>query len=145
MHITRYSDYCLRTLIFLALQGDRLATIQEVSRSYNISKNHLMKIVYQLSQKGYINSTRGKNGGIRLGRDPEQINLGTLFTEVEQSFSIAECFSSNNRCAITPACHMKKILSEALTAFLAVLGKYTLADLVSPRHQPELIRLLQMP
>lgn len=145
MHITRYSDYCLRTLIFLALQGDRLATIQEVSASYDISKNHLMKIVYQLAQKGYIDSIRGKNGGIRLGRAPGKINLGTLFKEVEQSFAIAECFSSTNRCTITPACHMKKILSEALAAFLAVLDKYTLADLVSPRHRPELIRLLQAP
>lgn len=145
MHITRYSDYCLRTLIFLALQGDRLATIQEVSRSYNISKNHLMKIVYQLGQKGYINSIRGKNGGIRLGRAPEQINLGTLFTDVEQSFAIAECFSTNNSCAITPACHMKKILSDALAAFLAVLHQYTLADLLSSRRQPELIQLLHVP
>lgn len=143
MHITRYTDYCLRTLIFLALQGERLATIQEVSRSYDISRNHLMKIVYHLSQKGYIDSVRGKNGGIRLGLSPEQINLGILFQEMEQNFAIADCFDTNHRCAITPACHMKRILTDAMAAFLSVLHQYTLADLVPPRQQPELIRLLQ--
>lgn len=143
MHITRYTDYCLRTLIFLALQGDRLATIQEVSHSYDISRNHLMKIVYHLGQKGYISSVRGKNGGIRLGLSPEQINLGILFQEMEQSFAIADCFDADHRCAIMPACHMKRILNEAMTAFLAVLHRYTLADLVPPQRQPELIQLLQ--
>ncbi|MCK7546574.1 RrF2 family transcriptional regulator [Marinobacter koreensis] len=144
MHITRYTDYSLRVLIYLAVQGDELATIQEIADSYDISKNHLMKVVHQLNKKGYIETIRGKKGGMRLHMAPEEINIGILVRETEQDLNIVECFSSKNACRITPVCGLKSMLGEALTAFLAVLDKYTLADVIQDRHRPQLLRLLQI-
>ncbi|AZT84982.1 Rrf2 family transcriptional regulator [Marinobacter sp. NP-4(2019)] len=144
MHITRYTDYSMRVLIYLAVQGDRLATIQEIADSYDISKNHLMKVVHQLNKKGYIETIRGKKGGIRLHMAPEDINIGVLVRETEQDMSIVECFSSNNACRITPVCGLKSMFAEALKAFLETLDKYTLADVVQNQHRPQLLRLLQI-
>ncbi len=144
MHITRYTDYSLRVLIYLAAEGDRLATIQEIADSYEISKNHLMKVVHQLNKKGYIETTRGKKGGMRLHRAPEDINIGILVRETEQDLNIVECFSSRNACKITPVCGLKSMFGEALEAFLKVLDQYTLADIVHSKHQSQLRRLLQI-
>ncbi|BES72782.1 nitric oxide-sensing transcriptional repressor NsrR [Marinobacter nanhaiticus D15-8W] len=144
MHITRYTDYSLRVLIYLALQQDRLATIQEIADSYDISKNHLMKVVHQLTLKGYIESIRGKNGGLRLHRRPDDINIGVLVRETEQDLNLVECFSSKNKCCITPVCGLKNILAEALMAFLETLDQYTLADVLPDRQKPQLLRLLQI-
>lgn len=144
MHITRYTDYSLRVLIYLALQQERLATIQEIATSYDISKNHLMKVVHQLTLKGYIESVRGKNGGLRLHRRPEDINIGVLVRETEQDMNLVECFSDQNQCCITPVCGLKNILAEALRAFLDTLDQYTLADILPERQKPQLLRLLQI-
>ncbi|TVT32626.1 RrF2 family transcriptional regulator [Marinobacter vinifirmus] len=144
MHIIRYTDYSLRVLIYLAEQGDRLATIQEIADSYEISKNHLMKVVHQLNKKGYIETVRGKKGGMRLHMSPDEINVGILVRETEQDLSIVECLSSNNACKITPVCGLKHMFSEALNAFLDVLDKYTLADVIRDQHRPQLVRLLQI-
>jgi len=144
MHITRYTDYSLRVLIYLALQQERLATIQQIADSYDISKNHLMKVVHQLTLKGYIESVRGKNGGLRLHRRPEDINIGVLVRETEQDMNLVECFSSDNQCCITPVCGLKNILAEALRAFLNTLDQYTLADILTERQKPQLLRLLQI-
>lgn len=144
MHITRYTDYSLRVLIYLAVQEERLATIQEISDSYDISKNHLMKVVHQLNLKGYIESVRGKNGGLRLHRRPEDINIGVLVRETEPDMALVECFSDNNKCCITPVCGLKNVLSEALQAFLNTLDGYTLADILPERQKPQLLRLLQI-
>ncbi|MCR8913186.1 Rrf2 family transcriptional regulator [Marinobacter panjinensis] len=144
MHITRYTDYSLRVLIYLAVQGDELATIQEIADSYDISKNHLMKVVHQLNKKGYIETVRGKKGGMRLQMAPADINVGILVRETEQDLNIVECFSSKNACRITPVCGLKTMLGEALTAFLETLDKYTLADVIQDQHRPQLLRLLQI-
>lgn len=144
MHITRYTDYSLRVLIYLAVQGDRLATIQEIADSYDISKNHLMKVVHQLNKKGYIETIRGKKGGMRLHMAPSDINIGILVRETEQDLSIMECFSAKNACKITPVCGLKSMFGEALKAFLEVLDKYTLADVIQDQHRPQLLRLLQI-
>ncbi|MEQ9546803.1 MAG: Rrf2 family transcriptional regulator [Marinobacter sp.] len=144
MHITRYTDYSMRVLIYLAVQSDRLATIQEIADSYDISKNHLMKVVHQLNKKGYIETIRGKKGGIRLHLAPEEINVGVLVRETEQDMNIVECFSSGNACRITPVCGLKSMFAEALKAFLETLDKYTLADVVQSQHRPQLLRLLQI-
>lgn len=144
MHITRYTDYSIRVLIYLASEGDRLATIQEIADSYDISKNHLMKVVHQLNKKGYIETIRGKKGGMRLHRDPRDINIGILVRETEQDLSIVECFSSKNNCRITPVCGLKSMFGEALKAFLEVLDRYTLADVIKDQHRPQLLRLLQI-
>lgn len=144
MHITRYTDYSLRVLIYLALQQERLATIQQIADSYDISKNHLMKVVHQLTLKGYVESVRGKNGGLRLHRRPEDINIGVLVRETEQDMNLVECFSNDNQCCITPVCGLKKILAEALQTFLDTLDQYTLADILPQRQKPQLLRLLQI-
>ncbi|MGO1693824.1 MAG: RrF2 family transcriptional regulator [Marinobacter sp.] len=144
MHITRYTDYSLRVLMYLALQGDRLATIQEIADSYEISKNHLMKVVHQLNKKGYIETVRGKKGGMRLHMTPDEINIGILVRETEHDLSIVECHSSKNACKITPVCGLKSVFGEALQAFLAVLDKYTLKDIMKDQHKPQLLRLLQI-
>ena len=144
MHITRYTDYSLRVLIYLAAEGDRLATIQEIADSYDISKNHLMKVVHQLNKKGYIETIRGKKGGMRLHMAPQDINIGILVRVTEQDLSIVECFSSKNACKITPVCGLKSMFGEALKAFLEVLDRYTLADVIQDHHRPQLLRLLQI-
>jgi Rrf2 family nitric oxide-sensitive transcriptional repressor len=134
----------LRVLIYLAEQGDRLATIQEIADRYEISKNHLMKVVHQLNKKGYIETIRGKKGGMRLHMAPNEINIGVLIRETEQDLSIVECFSSKNACKITPVCGLKAMFAEALKAFLETLDKYTLADVIQDKHRPQLVRLLQI-
>ncbi|GAB2784967.1 nitric oxide-sensing transcriptional repressor NsrR [Halomonas shantousis] len=142
MHITRYTDYALRVLIYLNAQGRELSTIQSVADSYEISKNHLMKVVHQLTLGGYVESVRGKNGGIRLARPAEEINIGALVRETEPDMLLVECFRAQNECVITPVCALKPMLAEALRAFLEVLDRYTLADIVHSRHQARLSGLL---
>jgi len=130
MQLTRYSDYCLRVLIYLAVTEDELVTIEEISQSYGISRNHLMKVVNHLARLNYIQSVRGKGGGIRLSLAPANINVGRLIRDTEADLVLVECFGSKNQCCITPACKLKTILGEALTAFLSVLDQYTLKDIV---------------
>lgn len=144
MHITRYTDYSLRVLIYLAARTDRLVTIQEIADSYGISRNHLMKVVHQLNRSGYIETIRGKKGGMRLYMAPADINIGALVRETEQGLNLVECFSPGNSCTITPVCGLKTMFSEALDAFFQVLDRYTLADVIREPHKPRLLRLLQL-
>lgn len=143
MHLTRFTDYSLRVLIYLAAKGEQRSTISEIAARFNISRNHLMKVVQDLNHQGYITSIRGKNGGLLLKRAPETISLGKLVRETERDLELVECFGDENECVITPACQLKPILAEALAAFLAVLDHYTLADLLGPQR-PRLIQLLQI-
>jgi Rrf2 family transcriptional regulator, nitric oxide-sensitive transcriptional repressor len=145
MRITLYTDYALRVLIYLGLRGDRLSTIRDIADGYGISRNHLMKLVSDLQQRGYVETLRGRNGGLRLQRAPEQINLGELVRATEQDLCLMECFKADNGCVITPHCDLKFILDEALRAFLGVLDGYTLADLLSPRRSTGLRRALTLP
>jgi len=142
MHITRYTDYSLRVLMYLAAHNDRLATIRDIAESYDISKNHLMKIVQQLSAKGYIEATRGKNGGIKLASSPQDINIGKLVRDIEQGSPLVECFGQDNVCVITPACQLKRVLAEALESFFKTLDRYSLADMVPPQQENRLQQLL---
>lgn len=144
MHITRYTDYSLRVLMYIALKGEELSTIGEIAESYDISKNHLMKVVQELNAKGYLIAVRGKNGGLRLNGRAEEINIGSLVRDTEQDFALVECFTNAQACTITPACHLKKVFAEALEAFFKVLDQYTLADLVPTQKQTALIKLLGM-
>lgn len=132
MQLTRHSDYALRLLMRLALDPERVVTIQEVSEAYGISRNHLMKIALELGRHGFIETLRGRGGGLRLGKAPSEIGLGAVVRATEDSFALVECFDvAHNRCVITGACRLRGALREALEAFLAVLDGYTLADLVS--------------
>lgn len=141
VRLTNFSDYSLRVLMFAGTKSDGLSTIDEISQSYGISRNHLMKVVHRLGQLGYLATVRGRGGGFRLARDPAQINLGRLIRETEEDLALVECFQQGGTaCAIEPACLLKAILGEALEAFLAVLDGYTLADLL--KSQAGLKRLL---
>ncbi|MES1964462.1 Rrf2 family transcriptional regulator [Psychrobacter sp. AH5] len=169
MKLTNYSDYALRSLIYLAIKPEpqALANISDIADSYQISKSHLTKIIHQLGQLGYIETIRGKNGGIRLARKPEDINLGILIKQIEPDFALVECFAASvptldhveqqglpikliNQtisdspakpgCVISPVCRLKGVFFEALTAFVKVLEDYTLADIIS--NEAELARIL---
>lgn len=135
MRLTTFSDYTLRVLMYLALERDRLATIPEIAAAYDISENHLMKVVHQLARAGVIESVRGKGGGVRLARAPEDIRLGQIIRASEGSAPIVECLSDDaGCCAIAPACRLTAVLVKAFDALYASLDEYTLADLVrSPR------------
>ena len=183
MRLTNYSDYALRSLTNLAIKPEPhlLANISDIAISYNISRSHLTKIIHQLGQLGYIDSVRGKNGGIRLARAPKDINLGVLIKQIEPDFNLVECFSTDllispktdsrnsvanvgssdeepkakdlsltlidetannvkSGCIISPVCQLKQVFFEALTAFISVLERYTLADIIS--NESELAELL---
>jgi Rrf2 family nitric oxide-sensitive transcriptional repressor len=131
MKLTTFSDYTLRVLMFLALHRDRLATIPEIAAAYGISENHLMKVVHQLARAGVIESLRGKGGGIRLAREPEEIRLGQIVRSSEGAAPIVECLADEpGACCIAPACQLTAVLVRAFDALFATLDEYTLADLV---------------
>ncbi len=130
MKLTAFSDYTLRVLMFLAIERGRLATIPEIARAYDISENHLMKVVHQLARSGVIDSVRGKGGGIRLAREPAAIRLGQIVRTAEGGGAIVECLSDNPACCkIAPACRLTAILVRAFEALYTTLDEYTLADL----------------
>ena len=130
MRLTRFTDYSLRTLIYLALHGDRLASIADIARAYRVSENHLTKVVHRLGQIGLIETVRGRQGGLRLARPAAEIGLGDVVRQTEESLAIVECFASAT-CPLTGACRLECALQEALAAFLAVLDRYTLHDLLA--------------
>ena len=144
MRITRYTDYSLRVLIYTAIKGEELSTIGEIATAYNISKNHLMKVVQELAAKNYLIATRGKNGGMRLRLAPEEINIGRLVRDMEQDVELVECFGSHSACVLTPACELKSVFAYALKAFFDTLEQYTLADLIPKNKQKKLMSLLNL-
>ncbi|MFY8273857.1 Rrf2 family transcriptional regulator [Pseudoalteromonas sp. SSDWG2] len=144
MNITRFTDYALRVLIYAALHQGKLVTIKDIANRYDISKNHLMKVVQELSAKGYLDAIRGKNGGIRLSRPANSINLGEIVRLNEQHSTLVECFGEDNHCVITPACQLKGILAQAMECFFAHLDGFTLADLINEQEQPALMQLLHI-
>lgn len=136
MRLKLYTDYALRVLIYLGARGDtgELATITEIAERYSISRNHVMKVVYQLGQLGYIETLRGKGGGLRMRMKAEDINVGILVRQTEADMAIVECFSSTGRCRLAPDCRLQGVLREALDAFMGVLDRYTLADILENRQ-----------
>lgn len=129
MRLTLYSDYSLRVLVYLATHGDRLCSIAEIARGYGISQNHLMKVVNDLSRAGFVESVRGRFGGIRLARPAEALNVGEVIRHTEEGFDLVDC----PNCVIAPACGLTRVLCEAVRAFLKVLDGYTVADLIGQR------------
>ncbi|MPW51866.1 Rrf2 family transcriptional regulator [Moraxella catarrhalis] len=163
MRLTQYSDFALRVLIYLATipNNDELVRIDDIAKSYGISKNHLTKVIHQLSKLKVVDSARGKNGGIRLAMHPKNINVGNIVRQTESDFFVVACFADEPAqddlmtdnlmtndlrkiktldlsvgqpamsCVISPACHLKQVFAEATKAFLQVLDSYTLADIIS--------------
>jgi Rrf2 family transcriptional regulator, nitric oxide-sensitive transcriptional repressor len=146
MRLTLHTDYALRLLMYLAIEPDRLQTIEEIAARYRISRNHLMKVAQTLVQAGVVDSIRGRGGGLRLARPPDAINIGAVVRETEDGFALVECFDPKGDCIITPACSLRGPLEQALAAFLSVLDRYTLADLVkNPGSLRAMRRLLADP
>ena len=130
MQLTQFSDFSFRVLIYLArLPEPGTATINEISNYFNVSRHHLVKVVNNLSNQGFILTTRGKGGGLKLGRPAQSIGIGEVFRVVEPNLDLVECFNmKSNQCCIARSCGLKGELFEARRAFMAVLDKYTLAD-----------------
>jgi Rrf2 family nitric oxide-sensitive transcriptional repressor len=134
VQLTYYTDYSLRVLIFLAIQRSRTSQIKEISDRFDISRNHLVKVVHNLARGGYVKSYRGKGGGIELARDPDQINIGEVVRYTEGPLRPVECFDpESNQCVIAGACGLTHVLAEACDNFIATLERYTLADLIKRR------------
>lgn len=135
MRLNLQSDYALRLLMQLALNTGTLCTIAEIAACYGISKNHLMKVANALGRAGFIETVRGRSGGLRLARDAGSIGVGEVVSTTEGDFALVECLQSGkNNCPVTPVCRLKGVLSEASGAFMAVLDKYSIEDLVADNN-----------
>lgn len=129
MQLTSFSDYALRVLMYAAAHEGRLVTIEEVARTYSVSRTHLTKVVNVLTRAGYLRAVRGRAGGLALGKAPASIRLGDVIRLTEPDLELVECFGAANKCIIASCCRLRPVLGEALAAFLATLDRYTLADL----------------
>ncbi|MEX2453537.1 MAG: Rrf2 family transcriptional regulator [Rhodospirillaceae bacterium] len=126
MRLTRYTDYSLRVLIHLALHDDRLCSIGEIAGAYAISHDHLRKVVHALARAGFVETVRGRGGGIRLARPPEAISVGEVVRLTEEGFALADCVS----CSLSPACGLTGVLAQGAAAMLEVFDGYCIADLI---------------
>ena len=143
MQLTSYTDYAFRTLIALACVAPEKLTTNEISESYDISHNHLLKVVQKLAELGYVETMRGKSGGIRLLADPRVLTLGAVVRSMEPELGVVSCLRKGEpSCAIKPACNLKAILDNVTDQFLASLDAHTLSDLTTAK--PRLVRLLKL-
>lgn len=142
MRLTTMTDYSMRLLMYVGQHPGRLCTISEVAGVYGISEAHLMKITHQLGLAGWLETVRGKGGGMRLAAAPADINLGAVVRSVESDFALVDCLTADNACMLTGSCRLTSIVSEALQSFMAHLDRHTLADLLpaprdgAPRLRP---------
>ena len=136
MRLTLHTDYALRVLVHVGLRNGELVTITEIADRYGISKNHLTKVVHQMGKIGYLETVRGKYGGVRLLRAPEQIKLGEFIRETEDDFALVRCMKcgSQNECSLNGHCIAHNALSSGLNAFFAELNRYTLADMLETQR-----------
>ena len=131
MYLSKFTDYSFRILMYLGNNPDKLSTVDELSSILGLSTHHVKKIVYKLSTNNYILSLKGRNGGIKLGMDPKDINLGKLLEITEDNLDILECFSiENNTCSLNNCCKLKPIINDALESFKLELSKYTLDEIL---------------
>lgn len=135
MRLTLHTDYALRTLMYLGLRQGQRVSIHQVAAAHRISEHHLVKVVHNLGRGGFVQTSRGKGGGLELARPPEQINIGAVVRFTEEDMALVACFQpepGSPGCALIDACRLQSLLGEALRAFLAVLDGKTLADLLAP-------------
>jgi len=144
MQINQFTNYALRILMYCAVHDDRAARTSDIARAYGISENHLTKVAQQLAAGGYLRTSRGRGGGLRLDRRPHEIIVGEVVRWTEGTLKLVECFDlETNTCPLASACRFRQALHRALEAFFLVLDSYTLADLVSDRGV--LAQLLESP
>ena len=142
MHLTQFSDYALRVVLYLGCHPEKLVSVDEISRAYGISRHHLVKVVQTLTDLGVVAAQRGRGGGMRLAKRPSEINVGWLIGRTEPHFDLVECFDPEaNSCPIAPACGLKGALHRAQQAFLGVLDEYSLDQFLKQRS--DLVSLLE--
>jgi len=134
MKLTDFTDYSLRVLIYLAATPGRRATIAQIAKAYGVSENHLTKVVHFLGRQHWVETLRGKGGGMLLARDPAEIRIGMVVRDTEGAARPAECFDEDGACAIDGVCRLKDVLRESVDAFYAVLDRYSLADITRNRQ-----------
>lgn len=135
MRLTLHTDYALRVLMYVGIKGETLSTIPEIVKHFDISRGHVMKVVHHLGQLGYLDTIRGKGGGIRLAQKPAQINVGAVVRDMEEELAVLGCLQeSEGYCRIEQCCVLRQALRDATDAFLASLDRYTLVDLIKPRR-----------
>jgi Rrf2 family nitric oxide-sensitive transcriptional repressor len=136
MRLTDYTDYSLRVLLYLAVRPAGLATIQDISDSYGISKNHLMKVVQRLAELGWVETVRGRNGGLRLFEHSASLTVGEVVRAAESDFALVGCLpderGSHRDCAIQSHCRLKGVMEGARDAFFAELDRHTISDIAQP-------------
>lgn len=135
MRLTTLTDYAMRLLMYLAQEPQRLCTIAEVARSYSVSEAHMMKVTHQLGLAGWIETVRGKGGGMRLAHAPKDIPLGAVVRSMEPDFFMVECFSPGNACVLTGECKLTGVIEGALHSFMADLDRHSLADILPTASQ----------
>ncbi len=139
MELSAYSDYCIRVLMQAALRCPERVTVDEVARTFDISRHHLVKVVHDLGRNGYLETRRGIGGGFTLARPPGEIRLGDIIRLGEETEVVINCMDDGDQCAcrLYPACRLKGVFDEAAAAFFKVLDNYSLADVVK---QPNKMR-----
>ncbi|CAA7619833.1 HTH-type transcriptional regulator NsrR [Magnetospirillum sp. SS-4] len=137
MRLTLHTDYALRVMVHVGLRNGELVTITEIAECYGISKNHLTKVVHQLGKAGYLETVRGKYGGVRLLRQPDDIHLGEFIRETEEDFTLVRCMrcADNDECRLSGHCIARDALTSGLRAFFAELNRYTLADMLETERR----------
>ncbi len=146
MRLSLFTDYSLRVLMFAALKEEQAFSLSEVATAYGISRHHLVKVVNQLSKLGYLETKRGRSGGIVLGMKPEEIRIGMVVRRTENSTFVVECFNpKTNTCPLNGVCRLKGVLGEAAMAFYTTLDRYTLTDLVYGPDRQRMQELLLTP
>ncbi len=133
MRLTKQTNYAVRILMYCAANSDALSRVPEIATSYGLSEAFLFKVLKPIADNGYVESVRGRNGGIRLGRPADEITLLDIVRVTEDNFAMADCFDNGmTNCPLVDACTLNSVWSEALAAFFAVLKSYTIADLIKP-------------
>ncbi|MDE2343294.1 MAG: Rrf2 family transcriptional regulator [Betaproteobacteria bacterium] len=140
MRLTRYTDFAIRVMLYLAAHEDRLCSIGEIAKAHGISQNHLMKVVSDLAGSGYVQSLRGRSGGLRLARTADQVNIGHMIRHTEGKVDLVGC----GECPLAPACGMVCVFKDAVENFFVTLDQYSLADIMT-KGQPERLRLILAP
>jgi Rrf2 family nitric oxide-sensitive transcriptional repressor len=142
VHLTQFSDYSLRLVIYLACHPEQLVSVEQVSEAFRISRHHLVRVVQKLTDLGVVESQRGRGGGMRLAMRPSEINVGWLIRRTEPHLNLVECFDpGTNTCPIAPACGLKGALHLARQAFLGVLDEYNIQQFLARRA--DLVPLLE--
>lgn len=135
MYLSKFTDYSFRALVYLAENRDKLCTVEELAKKLEISEHHLKKIIHKLAKTDLIISMKGRTGGLKLGLDPQNINLGEVILVIEDNLNIAQCFNKDDCCPfINSGCKLKGIMQNSLSAFLNEFSQYTLQDLLKQEN-----------